>query len=476
MQQPYPQPALSAPAALVPDLASMPPLVKFNSAGAVGFFVLAGLCTTNINFITRAFFGTEQVFSIFYLMACLTVLFAFGFKMSASMGAPGRLWLLATALFLLVSTRAGLGIEKAYFLSPQSNFYRIIVAQVITICCAIGARHMMLRGQMQNTLRVLFAFTVFASLTIILVKQFPEILRFVGEGSQGRASGFFSDANRAGQAVCMTAALGFACLVGEKTRFRLVIYLGLLSLVPCLLLTYSRSSIVFMAILVLMQFFISPIFKRKEMIVGMLVLMIAIPIGISVLLNRRASIVNAKEAADQARQTSRLESLFDLLQGKIDESNTGHRFVVASVGLKYFYRSPIIGAGFRKLTRMPEIGLGCHNTFLRIFGEAGLFVGIIFMASIFYIVWCGWWCPQPEVKCLVIGFMAMYSCACMVSHMLLTNRLANVLMGVCLGFLSAALTLRHHQKKQARMAKMASLQQHAAPVTAKRPEVAVASS
>ena len=43
------------------------PLVRKNLGGMLGFFALCALCMTNINFITSAMLGKEQVFSILYL-------------------------------------------------------------------------------------------------------------------------------------------------------------------------------------------------------------------------------------------------------------------------------------------------------------------------------------------------------------------------------------------------------------------------
>ena len=157
------------------------PLVKKNIAGTLGFLALCGLCMTNINFVTAALLGKEQVFSILYLVACLVVLFSFQFKISQAISAPGWFWVFAIAMFLGISTRFGFGIETAYFLSPQSNFYRIIIAQIITMCAAMGARHMILRGQSQLMLRVLFGFMVLAASTILPTKFFPVILKFIGQ-------------------------------------------------------------------------------------------------------------------------------------------------------------------------------------------------------------------------------------------------------------------------------------------------------
>ena len=121
-------------------------------------------------------------------------------------------------------------------------------------------------GRLQPTLRILFGFTVIAALTIVLTKKAPWILQYVGQGTADRSSGFFADPNRAGQAVCMAAAFGFGCLAGETSKLKIFAYAGLLTLVPCLFMTYSRSSIVAMALLVMLQLFISRNAAKARMI------------------------------------------------------------------------------------------------------------------------------------------------------------------------------------------------------------------
>jgi len=213
-----------------------------------------------------------------------------------------------------------------------------------------------------------------------------------------------------------------------------------------------------MALLVMMQFVISPIMKQKGVLIGILILAAGIPIGVNVVLNRRASHTDAWAAADLKQQQERMQSLFNILSGDFDAGDTGHRGTVAAVGLKYFLRSPIIGAGYRVLVRMPEVNLGCHNTFLRVFGEAGIFAGLLFVGAIVVISLAGWNCPVPEIRCLVIGYMAMYSCSAMVSHSVLANRLTNVALGVCLGFLSAVVVTQRQDARMKKMQQMAAVQ------------------
>ena len=421
-----------------------------NWPAAAGFFALCAFTMLNLNFFTRTFLETDQVLSIFYLLACLLVLFALKFPLIQSIGNCGLFFMASIATYLAVSTRMGMGVDSSFFTSLSSDVYRIVTAQLITLAAAAGARHLYLAGKQQMTLRIAFALTLLAGLTIILSKIFPVLaVRYM----QGRLGGVFTDANAAGHALCYSAAIGFACLINEKSVLvRGFVFVGLALLIPCLILTNSRSSIIFMALLVGAQFFISPILKQKGTIVAIIVLVVGVPIGIQVAVNKEASRVNAYEAASTEAQQDRLASLLRIMRGDISEEDTGHRFVVGAVGLKYFASSPIVGVGFHKLTRMQEVNLGCHNTFIRVLGEGGIFCGILYMLSFVVIGLAGWKCKAPEVRCLVVGFIVSYFCSAMVAHTQLTSRISNVLLGICLGFLSAVVTIKTAENKRRRTA------------------------
>ena len=422
--------------------------VRLNWLAAIGFFVLCTLTMLNLNFLTRTFLDTDQVLSIFYLLACLLVLFGLKFPIKKSVGSVGIFLFASIAAYLAISTRLGLGVESRFFTSISSGFYRVLTAQLITIAAAVGARHLLLAGKLQMTLRIAFGLTLAAALTIILSKIFPVL---APQNSQGRVGGVFFDANAAGHAVCYSAAFGFACIVNEKSLIlRMFLFAALALLIPCLLLTNSRSAILFMGLLVFSQIFISPLMRQKGTVIAILVLSLGIPLGILFVVNQQGSRVDAYEAAELESRQERLGSLVRIFTGEADESDTGHRFTVAAVGLRYFASSPVIGVGFYKLTKMPEIQLGCHNTFLRVLGEGGIFCGLFYMLAIAVVGFAGWKCKRAEVRCLVVGFIICFACSAMVSHTALTARSGNVIMGICLGFLTGVSTLEGAAQKRRR--------------------------
>lgn len=422
--------------------------VRLNWPATVGFFSICAFAMLNMNFFTRTFLKTEQVLSVFYLLACLTVLIALKFPISKSIGSVGILWMAMIGIFLAISTRGGLGVESRFFTSFSSDVYRILNAQLITIAAAVGARHLYLAGKLQMTLRIAFGLTLLAGLTIILSKIFPIL---AVRNMQGRVGGVFTDANAAGHALCYSAAIGFACIVNEKSLLiRTLLFAGLTALIPCLLLTNSRSSILFMGLLVISQFFISPLLKRKGTLVAILVLAIGVPVGITIAANQRGSNVDLRENANVKAQQERLASLGRILRGEMEEGDTGHRFVVWGAGLRYFITSPVIGVGFFKLTNMPEFNLGCHNTFIRVLGEGGIFCGFLYVFAVASVALAGWRCKVPEVRCLVLGFILSYACSALVAHTVLTARIGNVILGICLGFLTGAASIASANAKRRR--------------------------
>ena len=431
-------------------ISQKPKLARLNLIATFGFFVLCVFTMLNLNYYTRLFLGTEQVLSIFYLVSCLTVIFALRFPIRESIGATGGFWLFAVLFYLGVSTRMGLGVDPAFFTSPSSNFYRILTAQLIMISAAAGARHMMLAGKLQLLLRIVFGLMLMAAGTIILAKIFP----FLADRSgQGRVGGVFSDANRAGHAMCIAAAFGFATLRRETSLFmRMIILGGLLMLLPCLLITNSRSSIIFFVLLIGLQVMFTPILKQKGTVFALVLVAASLPIGIFWYLGQEGSHVNVREAANLEQRQERLESFVRILRGEMSEEDTGHRFTLAALGIKYFASSPVIGVGFHELVRMRETNLGCHNTYIRVFGEGGIFSGILYIAAIGVIAFASWRCRDSQIRILGIGFIAMYSCSAMVAHTAFTMRIGNVCMGIVLGLLTGVITIQQAESRKRRAA------------------------
>jgi len=307
-----------------------------------------------------------------------------------------------------------------------------------------------LAGKLQVLLRIVFFMMLAAAATILLAKVIPAL---ADRSGQGRVGGVFSDANRAGHALCFTAAFGFAALQKENSLvFRTMILGGLLMLLPCLLITNSRSSIIFLLILIGMQVAFTPILRQKGSVFAIVLVAAGIPLGVFWMINQQGSHVNALEAAQLQEQQERLEGLFRILSGEMSEEDSGHRFTLAAIGFRYFLESPVIGVGFHKLVRMPEVQLGCHNTYIRVLGEGGLFSGILFISAIGVIAMAAWRCKEKQIQTLGIGFMAMYSCSASVSHTAFTMRISNVCMGIVLGLLTAVITIRRTEAKRRRAA------------------------
>ena len=93
----------------------------------------------------------------------------------------------------------------------------------------------------------------------------------------------------------------------------------------------------------------------------------------------------------------------------------------------------------------------------------------MFLGAVGYTALCGWKSKSPQVKCLVVGYTAAYTAAAMVSHSALTNRLFNVVTGICFGLISGVLTAHIQEARQRQAVALARQQQAIAQMRAAGP-------
>ena len=80
--------------------------------------------------------------------------------------------------------------------------------------------------------------------------------------------------------------------------------------------------------------------------------------------------------------------------------------------------------------------LGSHNTYLMIFGEAGVLFGIFFLLVLGRLIMTSLKCQSPLVKQLALGYLIILLLAFVVSHNELWRRYHNILLGLVFGLLA----------------------------------------
>ena len=120
-----------------------------------------------------------------------------------------------------------------------------------------------------------------------------------------------------------------------------------------------------------------------------------------------------------------IDQLFELLSGKVTAENTGGRLALAEEAVGLWQKNPLLGNGYGSLNKMPVHGLGPHNTYLKILGESGIFVLLMFVFAWAMLGNRGLSMAPRWSQVLVIGIAIVGAFACLTSHIVLVQRHVN---------------------------------------------------
>ena len=404
-------------------------LIRRRRIGIFCFLVLLFLSVNNLNALAVMALGTERLFSIPMLVAAVVTLLVFQIALVRDMGPSGLLFILFLTTYLVISLPIGIQNFSLDFY-VRAHWVRMhLTSLLVMAACAQGARHVMLAWSKQRLLLILYLITLVQVLMVFVGMAFPKLI-YADSGPliEGRFSGFFRNPNAAGMASCACVAVGFAYLTVAKHKMWVIACMLLASVAT--VLTFSRSAFLTLFLLIVFQVLMSPVVKRKSILIVTLISM-----GF---LTWFATVGVFSFVDVNYTQSARLESLKRILTLQIDmEEDTGDRFVAASAAIGHWFDSPVVGNGFTTMRRMPETGLGPHNQYLLVLGEGGLLpLGTMFLfLGVF--MYQAWKCKDRSIRSLGLGVGFVFACSCMVSHTELTNRSIAALLGVCMGTYAA---------------------------------------
>ena len=200
-------------------------------------------------------------------------------------------------------------------------------------------------------------------------------------------------------------------------------------------MTFSRSSIIGLFLVGIVQPVVSPIFRQKSLAIFS-VLFLAGTVWFV--------FVGASQVLDLDRtQAERLTSLNDILSGNVDEGNTGHRFVVAYNGIQYWLESPVFGHGLGTGSgKDPDFqqrygSLGPHNQFIFVLMEGGLPLGFLYVSLILFFFLCSWRCDTPAIRVATFSYAVALTAHSMTGHNIFSSNSHAAMLGASMGMLAA---------------------------------------
>jgi len=402
------------------------------------FIGIALIIFSNLNGIVVALFGITAVFSSFILFFCLIIIFyLFRYK---KITFPHWAYN-ATVLYLIVFGSI-MWLFYSYMYSLDADYYKIFRKTVPSFILVYAVYKYTIYCADKGQLNKVYYITVFTLLfttffiPLSAFKILPGAFKALMYGG-GRSAGLFTSPNLAGMHANFTLAFVLFFIIQSK-RLSLLF----LALMPIVLyaafLTFSKATIIVAGLMVVLFFIYNsaiilkmPRVRRRRFGVSLLIIAVSIVVFFPHLQESFSNL--------GVQQLQRLQQIGEFLQGEVNAKTTTDRSELWKEAISLITAQPIQGYGLSCFANLPEARLGAHNTYLMVWGEAGILAITMFFVYIISTYYrCFFWVRDPSYRFLCISLfivltLQLYGAA----HTGLGNSEANCMLGIIFGTLEA---------------------------------------
>ena len=359
-----------------------------------GFWVLGVGTLANLNHFSNMTVGTGWPITLGVAfcsaLLCLTV----RTPLRQNLGSPGFLLVATLTSYLFIGLSVALISNPGWYLGDRTIPFRVGLAASIGVATILGASVELRRLGVEYMLKKILIILTVTSVLILMtpflfeyVYRIPPHLSDVRDIARNRFIGTYVDPTLAGGMACYTAGLALVFLDGN--RYRKFATLALILGSMAVIVTFSRMAILTLGGLLL--FFgissISSSRSRQETVVK--VFPIALVGGACTLFIFTAELFFLRDDTGAFSRLVWIRTLGGDLEGTI---NT--RFTLWSLGWSKVMESPLFGHGLWQIHHL-EHGPRCragtlcgvHNSFLILWGEAGIIPLVLFVLFLGSLLW-----------------------------------------------------------------------------------------
>jgi O-antigen ligase len=379
--------------------------------------VVAGL---NLNGLFLMLFNVNQVFSVPIMIASLYLIWQGGGR--ALSDSTNALLALAIITYLLF----------AYFYSAtqgQEAPIQFAVTYISSILLIVAAASFASgRNSLQgiaDDLRLLKTVLIISCLSAWFSPLFRTVFT-VDLSDADRSAGFFGNPNETGMLAVVTVAI----ILSHPTRSKVLNLAQFIIAVGAIVLTFSKASLV---TLILAVFVYGVRRARPLLTLGPVALaaFVALSTGL---------IVDFDLVELTSYQRERLENVASLLKGEITSETTTGRTDVWEIGWQRIEENILAGSGIGTFHNMvdgvrdedDENWVGVHNTYLMVWGEAGLVAFLLLAIANAQLVYRALRSTFSEFALL---YVVVLEIDMMAAHNVLGLRFHNLLTGMVIGTL-----------------------------------------
>jgi len=381
-------------------------MIKRSTILDLSFAGISLIVLSNLNGIANLLFGVTAAFSVFILVFCLVIcyyLYDYG-----KINFP--LWAFFVMLGLLFSLGMIMWLFYSHTHHKSADLYRMIRKTVPAFILSFAIYKYMLYASDRGVLLNVLYFVTFTLLIITVMvplgalNVFPGSFKALMYGGGGRSAGLFASPNLAG--VHTNFALAFVLFfIVQSKRLSLLFLLFIPIVAYSSFLTFSKATIIVTGLMIVLFFLYNsaiilkmPRARRRRFGTTVVVILLGIITFFPQL----------KEVSSQlqVQQLRRLQQIGELLQGKVNDTTTTDRAMLWEEAVLMIAEQPIQGWGLSGFHNLPKGFLGCHNTYLMVWGEAGIlpFIAmLVFIISCYYR--CFFWIRDPAYRFLSISLL-----------------------------------------------------------------------
>lgn len=373
-----------------------------------GFWTLGVGILINFNHFSNMTVGTGWPITLGMVFCCALLCLTIRTPLRRNLGSPGFLLVATLTAYLFVGLSGALISNPDWYLEDITLPFRVGLAAAIGVATILGAsvelRRLGVEYMLKKILVILTVTCVFILMTPFLfeyVYTIPSHLSDVRTISSNRFIGTYANPNLAGGMACY--AVGLALVFLDGNRYRKFATLALILGSMAAIVTFSRTAILTLG--ALLVFFgissVSSLRSRQGTVIK--VFTIALVGGACVLLILTAEFFFLKD--DDTGAFSRLVWIrtfggdFEALEGAGGSLN--NRFTLWSLGWSKVMESPLFGHGLWQIHHLEDgprcrmnTVCGAHNSFLILWGEAGIIPLLLIVFLISSLLWKAFMLPR----------------------------------------------------------------------------------
>ena len=358
------------------------------------FWLVAVMTQLSFNHVSNMIFGTGWFVTLGLALCSMFLILAVRIPFRRSLGLPGYLIVTALIFYVVIGGGVALVTDPEWHMESYRLSFRVGLAVSLIVASALGASAVLRQSGIEYLLIGILAIKAAVCILILatptLVENLYHLAPHYRRIVESRFIGPFYGPNYAGMAACQAVVLS---LFMSSGRYRVVACLVAVLGSAAAIMTFSKTAIVTLILILLFFLWSSTTDTHAGRRPRVAVWLTFVFIGGALVL----AIANTEHLPLTEMQSMRLEwmaALGEWTTAASGSMGSDQRFEVWPLGMSLIAESPLWGHGLLQFhhlegaplcvggTEFHKVVCGVHNSFLLLWGEAGIIPADLFLLFI----------------------------------------------------------------------------------------------